>query len=486
MRDALLDALQEAEHLRKYVGDNPLKYARWVIPQVAFLNRKSRRRLLRAGNRFGKSYVAIGDVAYRALGDHPFRGTPWRRTDQWIVCVTWRQALPLMKHLRSFVPDARIARQPNWYPDKGWGKDSPMIVLDNGSTIGFRTMDQGQRAHAGDELDHILIDEPPSAEHYRELERRVVSRAGDITMSMTPINALDDLQWLKDLCADGIVHDHHVRMTEEAYTYADDGSIRADPNGVPFDEAWIAQQRAEVLPAFAPIILDGEWDGLVVDALLQAWEPDEHICRDLSAIPEKVSLCLGLDHGSLEFTEVAILVAVDTSQTYPRVWVIDEYEAPANSPADQDARAILSMLRRHGLTWRDLDSVTGDIPHYGGRRNRVGRKSNAELGAELAREMNLPRGAALVPPILTAKSGRGVGPRGSVYRGLSWLHRQMLRPGHFNVLPNCTGLVKSIENYRGKHNDPYAHLIDALRYSLDPWIRRGNVRTTAAPDLYVV
>lgn len=57
---------------------------------------------------------------------------------------------------------------------------------------------------------------------------------------------------------------------------------------------------------------------------------------------------------------------MDLRGEYPTVYVIDEYEAERSSTPEQDARALLAMLARHGLTWRQLYRVTGDIPHYGG------------------------------------------------------------------------------------------------------------------------
>ena len=462
---------------------------KWTHPQGAFLRATHKRKLFRAGNRVGKSFAAVGDVAERALGDHRYLGKPWRRTDQWIVCVTWRQALPLMRHLRLFLPDSRIVEAPNWYASKGWGKDSPTLVLDNACTIGFRTTRQGPSAFAGDELDHILIDEPCAAEDYRELERRVISRAGSLTISMTPVNAPGgDLDWLRELVERGIIEDHHVPMTPEAFTF-EDGSVRVDPEGTPYDQAWIDEQRASVLPAYAPVILDGAWDTLTVDAVLGGWRRAEHVSADMpqgDIHPDgPIKLALGCDHGSLDFAETAMLWAVDDSGTYPRVWALDEYRAPANSAPEDDAREIIALLERWNLEWSQLTCATGDIPHYGGRRNRVGRKSNAELAAEIVRELKLGSREALSPPLRQAKTGRGAGPRGSVYRGLQWIHRAMLRPGHFNVNPRCKGFIEAVENYRGGHNDPHAHLIDAARYSLDPWIRRGQFRQSGGPTLYV-
>ena len=95
---------------------------------------------------------------------------------------------------------------------------------------------------------------------------------------------------------------------------------------------------------------------------------------------------------------------------------------------------------------------------------------------ELARELHLGKGAAMVPPLWTAKTGAGSNPRGSVYRGVSWLHRALLRPGQFTIHPRCTSLIESMSKYRGGSTDPHGHLVDALRYALDHWINKGQTR----------
>jgi len=145
---------------------------------------------------------------------------------------------------------------------------------------------------------------------------------------------------------------------------------------------------------------------------------------------------------------------------------------------------LIAMLKAHGLTWRRLKYAIGDIPHHGGR-GKVARKSNTELAYEIARELGLAPGAALVPPIRTAKTGAGAGPRGSIIRGESWLHRAMLRPGQFTIHPRCKRLIEAIPRYRGGSEDPYGHLMDALRYGLDPWINKGQTRYAAPATVLV-
>lgn len=484
-RDALLAILRATTGLGEHARRHPLDYARWTIPQRAYLASTAKRKMIRLGNRGGKSYVALADVALRARKAHPFR-PDWnaRRgpVHQWIVTVSWAQSVPLMRIFREFLGEGDLLKCPNWDAAKGWGKDAPTLVFRDGSTVGWRTMRQGPLAHAGAELDHILVDEPCAIEHYRELERRVVSRAGELSLALTPVNAPGPLDWLRDLATEGIVQDLHFPMTEDLFRY-DDGSLRTLPDGTPCDKAWIEEQARAVPARWREIVLHGGWDEIVTDgAFTDTFSPSKHV--HTFRLDGRETLVLGIDHGTRSFSETAVLCAVDETTEYPSIYVIDCYSAPENTPPEEDARAILAMLRTHGIEWKRLRRVTGDIAHYGGR-GKINRKSNKDLAYELAREMRLSRNDALSPPIWTAKTGAGSSPRGSVYRRISWLHRALLRDGQLTIHPRCSALVEAFEKFRGGSEDPHGHLIDALSYSLDAYINKGQTRNTVAPTVRI-
>jgi hypothetical protein len=486
--DPLAALVHALRNLRQHVDRDPLAHARWTIAQEKYLRSKSPRKLLRLGNGGGKSRVALADVAMRARKRHPFRPDLNRRrgpTKQWIVTVSWKQAVPLMHQFREMLGPEELRQQPSWDDARGWGKDSPTLIWPDGSSVGWRTMKQGPLAHAGAELDHVLIDEPCLMEHYRELERRVFRRNGEISHAMTPINAPGDLQWERDMCADGLIEDLNFPMDQDLFRFAD-GEIRRLWDGTLCDEAWIAEQIKAVPRQYREIVVNGGWDEIVVDgAFSETFSESKHV-HDFRLDGTEV-LSLGIDHGTKAFTETAVLVAVDERTEYPSVYVLDVYEADRDSPAEKDAKEILAMLGRHRfkgkpIAWSNLKRVTGDITHYGGR-GRINRKSNRDLAYELGRELGLKKHEALTPPIWTAKTGAGSSPRGSIYRGVSWLHRALLRSGQVTIHPRCTSLIKALQEYRGGSDDPAGHLVDALRYALDYWIARGQTRTATAGSL---
>lgn len=484
LRQLLVSLLLAAEGLVDYAERHPLDYARWTEPQAEYLACADKRKLLRVGNGGGKSYVALADVVMRARKNHPFR-PDWNARKgpqtQWIVGVSWDQLIPLMEIFRSFLGEGELAKEPNWTPDKGWGKGSPALVWPDGSIVRWKTMDQGARRHAGAGVDHILIDEPCAAGHYRECERRVFRKGGDLSLAMTPINAPDDLQWLRDFVAEGVITDLNYPMTEKLFRFTD-GQLRTLVDGTICDAAWIEDQIRNVLPCYRDIVVHGGWDMVVTDGVFsQTFSESMHV-HDFE-LDGKELLSLGIDHGSQAFTETGLLVAVDERTEYPSIFVVDEYLAPENSPPEEDAKGLLAMLARHTwrgktMRWRDLTRVTGDITHYGGR-GRINRKSNKDLAYELAREMKLARNAALVPPIRTAKTGAGANPRGSIYRGQNWIHRALLREAQVTIHPRCKHLIEAMPRYKGGSTDPYGHIVDGFRYSLDHWINRGQTRTAA-------
>lgn len=482
MTAGLGQLVRALQGLSDHVERDPTRYAKWTGPQAEFLACDARRKLFRVGNGGGKSRAALFDVLARARKKHPFR-PDWNAkrgpTRQWIVTVSWSQAVPLMHQFRAMLGPDELRQAPRWDDAKGWGKDAPTLIWPDGSSVGWRTMRQGPLMHAGAELDHVLIDEPCRLEHYRELDRRVSRRNGDLTHAMTPINAPEDLQWERDLCADGHLRDLNFPMDERLFRFTD-GTTRTLDDGTVCDAAWIAEQVKGVPLQYRDIVVNGGWDEAVVDGVwTEVFSPSKHVST--FQLDGGEQLCLGIDHGTRDFAETAVLVAVDERTEYPSVYVIDVYEAGRNSSSEADAKGILAMLKRNGVEWKKLRRATGDIAHYGGR-GRVNRKSNQELSYELARQMGLGRHDALSPPLWTAKAGKGASPRGSVYRGNSWLYKAMLRDGQLTIDPRCVSLIKALGEYK-EGNDDASHLADALRYALDHHIARGQTRNVPPPTL---
>ena len=242
------------------------------------------------------------------------------------------------------------------------------------------------------------------------------------------------------------------------------------------DEAWIARQRAETMEAERGVVIDGEWEIRVEGRVFAAFEVATHV---LELLPfGSVKICLGMDHGDgAQFSEVAVLAAVDDSQLYDRIWVLDEYVSSGTTTPDFDARAILAMLARNDLQWSQLDHVYGDRA-YAGQRGGVSKKSNLDIIRAIGRELGVPY-QRLRPEIRTVKRGQGHGTRAWVQHGNRWLHHAQVRQGHFTVRPHCVRLIESLARWDGREASEHKHSIDALRYALDAQITARPRRAVA-------
>jgi hypothetical protein len=227
----------------------------------------------------------------------------------------------------------------------------------------------------------------------------------------------------------------------------------------------------ETPPHEVPVVCHGEWSFLTNSPRFPAFKtagPESHVVPR-SAVPSDVDLdiYLGFDHGHQDHAEVAILLAVQNLQPFPKVWVLDEYvSTEGTTNMDDDAEGIQAMLKRWGLKWcpEHIKEANGDRSHYWGGKGRkaaLQRKSNDDLMGAWERLT----GARPEPPIRMVKRGPA-NLQGAVDYGVRWLHQAMLRPDGFHVVEGCERGILSMQRYKGKPNSEWSHWIDALRYTL--------------------
>jgi phage terminase large subunit-like protein len=480
--DLITEAIRAGEHVQSHREERPLEHIRWTPPQLAWAECEVRRKLLRAGNQIGKTTIGLAEVIWRSTGTHPFIRTKPPPVEIWIVCTTWPQSVQIMKKFWELLPK-HLVRTKTFDPRYGFGKDNPAVVFLCGSIVRFKTTNQGADALAGATIDYVLVDEPTDEDIYRELDRRLMRTGGSMGLVLTPINR--PCEYLRQLCRDEVVRDIHARLTVQNLTPVEaNGRLASEPlrllDGTPMDEAWIAEQRRLVLPRFAPVILDGEWDQRVEGSVFAAWDPDTMVSEN---VPEhEVDLTFGADHGEGDFREMAGFAAVWKPEDHHRVHFLSEYSSDGMTSTAADARGVLDAMAEAGIeSWRELASAVGDKPTTG----KIGRKSNADLTAELQRLLRrrglLKARDELRPPILTAKTGRlGTGNK-SVWRGVEWLHQCMVR-GDFLVHPRCPRLIESLTKWDGS-NSEWKDAIDMARYATWPYAMRTALR--AGPALAV-
>ena len=152
-----------------------------------------------------------------------------------------------------------------------------------------------------------------------------------------------------------------------------------------------------------------------------------------------------------------------TEDGHHRIMVLDQVQSDGMTTPEQDAKAILDMLKRCGLRWEDVDRWVGDRAAISRRGGAL--KSNAMLVQAIERDLRLPVGS------WPARIHTAYKPRGSVYAGYRLLQSEMLR-GNFTVNPRCQRLIDDLSRFDGRENSKHKHSIDALRYTLELVTRR--------------
>ena len=450
-----LSALATATNtLARRAHADPLAYFRPTPPQLAFLSSNHPIRLLRAGNQLGKTWAGLADCIYRCLGSHPYTLVKSAPIEAWVVVVSWEQSLAIQGKLWALLPKDAIEDDCEYTPGKGFRGKVPIVRFRNGSVLRIRTVNQGALALAGSTIDYVLIDEPPPEEIWSELAARVLRQRGRIAITLTPIGL--PLGWMKRLVEEQVVQDLHFPLTVENTT-----PIGGRPL---IEQSDIDKLTSQVLPQEVAQRIHGEWDsGWVEGRVFKMFDPAQHVKAD--APVGEALIGVGIDHGTEAGAQVAVLTALvrDAGEGHPKIWVLDQVVSDGMTTPDQDAAAILGMLKRCGLRWENVDRWVGDRKVYGKKNGSL--KSNAMLGSAFERALRLPTGS------LPFRINTAYKPRGSVFEGYRVLSAAMLR-GDFSINPRCRGLIDDLQKFDGREASEHKHSIDALRYCLELYTRR--------------
>jgi phage terminase large subunit-like protein len=464
--------------LRQRAEAEPLSWVRWTPPQADWLRLSAPRKLLRAGNQLGKTWAAMAEVTWRALGCHPHYPTRSPPVEIWVVCTSWAQSVAIMGKFWMLVPRARL-RQARFDPRSGFGKDNPAVVFDNGSVVRFRTTNQGPEALAGATIDYVAIDEPCGEDVYREIDRRVLRRGGQVGITLTPINRPCD--WLRAMVDQGSVAEVHARLTEANLTPAGSGSPLRLLDGTPMDARWVAEQWRHTPATYAPVVLDGEWETRPEGVFFRCFDRKKHLAAAASLDPARGAIrwCVGIDYAAAdrEYGQVAVLAQVqpyldERQRAQELVIVADLVALPGIASAEQFAVEVVRMLDRNGLRWRGLQSVYGDNPVA----SRFIEKSNIQTARAIAREIGVPA-ASLSPRLLNAKEGPPSA--GAMDAGCRYVY-EAIAAGRMLVHPRCEVLARALETWDYTRMHPGKDVIDALRYALKDYVFRlaDRPRTT--------
>lgn len=179
----LAKLLAEKERRRH---DDPLRYAQYHDKQKEFFEAPNAIRVLFWGNRVGKTEGSAMEVSRYLLGKHEHREVKLP-VEVWCASPSYDvQEETTQKALLNYIPDTEIE-----HIEYLRGRIIRKMLLRNGSTVTFKSYEQGREKFQGAGKRLIWFDEEPPQDIYDESFVRVAAgQPLDIIMSMTPIKGL--------------------------------------------------------------------------------------------------------------------------------------------------------------------------------------------------------------------------------------------------------------------------------------------------------
>lgn len=270
-------------------------------------------RILRGGNRSGKSVAGVVESIWRATGKHPYYPTHDVPTRGRIVTVDRDNGIKqiILPLLKQWVPPSEL-KKGSW--EDSYSNSDKLFTFRNGSTIELKTHQQEVEAFAGVPLHWIWFDEECPQAIFNECRLRLIDYNGVWTMTMTPVAGQD---WIFDRFI--ITKNKNVDMFE--VDIADNphlpqaalDSLNEDLS----DDEKAVRQKGTFVPK----------GGLI----LREFEYSRHIIKPRREIPKKWTVYVSVDHGFNNPTAVlwhAVsnkMEVVTFKEHYQRRWIIKDH-----------------------------------------------------------------------------------------------------------------------------------------------------------------
>jgi len=412
---------------------------------VSFLLAKTRfmRVLIRAGNRVGKSEHGAAYLAAKALC-HP--NGRYRA-----VGVTAEQVrLVVGRLLAKYIPASALMPGSHFTPENGWSKN--LIRLRNGAEIQLKSYEQERRAHAGNGLHGIWLDEPPPEDIFIESEARLRDFGGWMVITCTPAGY--PVKYLKDL----------VEAEDSAWV---EYVIGYNVSNCPWYTVEDIEENLKIArknPQSYDQTVNGAWEGITLDRYFTGFDYTQHLQSKDSKLPVfNRGLWVALDHGQGLNRQVALFLGCHQDKDgKKKVHVFREFlSGKQGLTAAQIAKGIVDMI----------DSVPGGLAKLQSRHIRfIGDNNSAGLGRigrfnqEIEKEL-----AALGYPLSIASPNKRPG---SVQDGEALLNNIALDSG-LTADPSCLTLKDSLAHYK-QGSEKFKDLIDTLRYGTQDLFATDN------------
>ena len=465
---------------------NSIADARFTDPQRAFCFDERRLVLWRDGNQLGKSWALAYFVVALAMGLLPVANRFRYPIKILVLGYSFAQMDPLLEKLWAILPKDRISPEVQYRTRCGFtGHKNQFVEVfatkrreRKLAIIYFSTYEAGSNAIMGDSVHAVVLDEPPPSDVYGEAVSRITHFNGLLRIGFTPTPKSPPLKYLADQVKAKKIHEHNYGVCEAHCTLR--GGLVDRPLRT---QQQIDEWRDSLLAHEVGMRVNGDW----FPKLEGLWLPTfgDHNIREFRlgvglGPPAGATLCVATDHGIQSGKQASMLVAVmDGDTLHPWVWFIDETSSTGATTEDEDARAILEMLKRNGLTYWDIDEWVGDKPAKGGHTRGRRYKSNARLRRFIARALSTSANP-VAPEDLKWIDEPEKYP-GSVEDGMRTLksifaHKRAGGVGKALVHPRCTRFIEFCRTWRGDPKDPVKDAGDAGRYGFEKLVRLENFR----------
>lgn len=236
-------------------------------------------RLLRGGNRSGKSTAGIVESIWRATGQHPYQKTHEVPIRGRIVTVDKDAGVEQIVKplLAQWTPPSELVNG-SW--EDSWQNRGSVMKFRNGSTIDVKTHQQEVESFAGVPLHFVHFDEECPSAIFQECRLRLIDYNGCWYMTMTPVEGQD---WIFDRFI--VTASKNVELFEvdiDSNPHLSSEALRILNEDLTDDEKAVRQKGL-----FVPK------GGLVI----KEFDFNRHVIKAHGPIPRSWAIYVSIDHG---------------------------------------------------------------------------------------------------------------------------------------------------------------------------------------------